>query len=49
MVSELLAALEEAENVLFERVKGAINKLKARGYKNNELGIGLLGEASTQN
>jgi hypothetical protein len=39
---------KDAENVLFERVKGAINKLKARGCKNNEIGIGLLDEASPQ-
>lgn len=40
---------KDAENVLFERVEDAINKLKVRGYKDNEIVIGFLDEASPQN
>ena len=40
---------KDAENVLFERVEGAMNKLKAKGYKDNEIVIGFLDETSPQN
>ena len=40
---------KDAENVLFDRVEGAINKLKAKGYKDNEIVIGFLDETSPQN
>jgi hypothetical protein len=40
---------KDGEDVLFERVKGAINELKSRGYKNNKIGIGFLDEASPKN
>lgn len=40
---------KDAENILFERVEGAMNKLKAKGYKDNEIVIGFLNETSPQN
>jgi transposase len=40
---------KEAENILFERVEGAINNLRAKGYKDSEIVIGFLDEAAAQN
>jgi transposase len=40
---------KEAEDILFERVDGAINNLRAKGYKDSGIVIGFLDEAAAQN
>lgn len=40
---------KDAEGLLFERVEGAINNLRAKGYKDDEIVIGFLDETSPQN
>ena len=39
---------KDAEDVLFEMVESATNKLEAKGYKDNEIVVGFLDEASHQ-
>lgn len=39
----------EADNLLFDRVEGARNNLRAKGYKDDEIVIGFLDESSPQN
>ena len=39
---------KEAEEVLFERVEGAINNLRAKGYPDSEIMVGFLDETSPQ-
>jgi putative transposase len=40
---------KDAKDILFERVEKAINNLRAKGYKNSEIVVGFLDEASPQN
>jgi putative transposase len=40
---------KDAEDILAERMEGAIKNLKAKGYKDEDIVIGFLDEASSQN